>query len=607
MIHKRTWLLMGTALAALGYMLVFEVDREVAPVDAPELLPGFSAAKVDAIEIEFQGTNVLKIARDQTQWTLHEPIRYPAMAEGPAFLLNVIEHLQPSGFVSGVKENGLATYGLAPPRAVLRFGLVETATPTELHLGSLTPLEDMVYARVPGQPGVFLLPKDFQRAVPRLATFWRDPYLIQLGDRRLDADTLSIRSGPRQLVLQQNSTNATWVVAQPAPAKLGDKERIEQVLVNLWNWQVVGFVSDDPKIDLEPFGLHSPVAELTLGQGTNRLATLQFGNSPTNQPGYVYARILNHTNVVIVPKPGLDDLRSDPWAFCDHRLATPIAPSELERIEVAAADSFTLGQSTNGVWRLTAPTSLPADQALVMDMLRNILATKAAELKRELVADFSEFGLLEPTAQYTLRTRGGTNRIQTQLTFGANASPTGDKLYVRRAEIDSVYVVTSAMRQRLPSYSYKLRDRRYWSFQPNEVTKVTVVDGDKTTILQRNNAGKWTRPGRALTGNEISQIEIGIGMLGRFTVVDWTARGQDKLAGYDILAEKKSLTLELLRGGQAVSRKIQFGRNSPRQHVYAFATDPLEQEPVVFEFPGNAFQGCELGLFSLAMDPPPEK
>ena len=38
--------------------------------------------------------------------------------------------------------------------------------------------------------------------------------------------------------------------------------QIEQMLVNVWNWQVFGFVSDDPKIDLEQFGLHSPVAEL---------------------------------------------------------------------------------------------------------------------------------------------------------------------------------------------------------------------------------------------------------------------------------------------------------------------------------------------------------
>ena len=598
---------MGTALAAVAYTLLFEVDRDRAPVETPEFLPGFAAAKVDSIQIQFQGTNILTVAREQARWNLLEPIRYPAMAEGPEFLLNIIAKLQPVGYVAEDEIN-LTESGLDPPRAVLRLGRsTENGGNAELHLGSLTPMEESVYARVPSRPGVFVLPKDFMRAVPRFANFWRNPDLVIIGEQWLDADTISIRSGTRRMVLQHQATNRTWQVTQPAPAKLGDKERIEQMLVNLRNWQVIQFVTDNPKADLQPFGLHSPVAELALGIGTNRLATIQFGNSPTNQPGFVFARILNHTNIVVTAKPLLDDLRSDPWEFCDHRLAQPIGPSEFERIEVAAADRFALAQSTNGVWRLAAPTSLPADQDLVMNLLRNLMTTEATELKRELVADFSEFGLAEPSAQYTLRTRGGTNRIQTQLTFGANASPAGDQLFVRRADIDSVYVVDAAMRQRLPSYAYELRDRALWSFRPTEVTKVTVVDGDKTTTLQRNNAGQWTRPGRNLNATEISQIEIAIGMLGRLKAVDWTTRGQDKLAAYDIIAKKKSLMLELVRGDQAVTRKIQFGRNSPRQHVYAFATDPLGQEPVVFEFPGNAFQGCELGLFSLAMEPPPKK
>ena len=78
----------------------------------------------------------------------------------------------------------------------------------------------------------------------------------------------------------------------------------------------------------------------------------------------------------------------------------------------------------------------------------------------------------------------------------------------------------------------------------------------------------------------------------------------DELAGFEILSKKKSLTLELVRAGKSLTRKIQFGRKSEKENTYAFATDPLDQEPVVFEFPGNTMQACEIGLFPLAKPPP---
>ena len=607
MIRKKTWWLMGMALLAMVYTIVFEIDQQEPEPRMPEFLSWFNARKVTAIDLQIQGTNILKIVRKKERWTLQYPVHYPGIAEGPEFLLHVLELLQPVEYLAMDKNRvnpNYSSYGLDPPRVVLSFGLGDSGPPLELHIGSPTPLEDTVYARTPDKPGLYILPKDFLRAIPVVADIWRNSNLVHLGEKRLDADTISIRSGPRHVTLQRNSTNGLWQVIQPAPTKRGDKVRIEQMLANIWNWQVVGFVSDDPQIDLEPYGLHSPEAELALGQGTNHLAVVQFGNSPTNQPNYVFARILNHTNIVVVPKPWLNDLRSPIWEFCNHRMADVIGPSNLARIEVKAGDSFILNQNTNGVWRLTTPASLPADEELVRGLLKNLHRLEALELEREVVADFSKFGLLDPSASYTLRTRGGTNVIHTRITFGAFASDTNDRLYARRIDEDSVYVVTNSARQSLPSYSYELRDRSLWNFLPREVTKILIEDGEKATTLQRNNTGRWTHPGRQLAENELRDIKTALSFMGQFRVVDWTARGADKLATYDILSKQKSLTFSLLKNGETVERKIQFGRSSQRQQPYAFATDPLKQEAVVFEFPANIFQLCEIGLFPLTSTPP---
>ena len=43
------------------------------------------------------------------------------------------------------------------------------------------------------------------------------------------------------------------------------------------------FVTDDPQVELDQFGLQPPAAELIFGQGTNDLLTVQFGKATSNE------------------------------------------------------------------------------------------------------------------------------------------------------------------------------------------------------------------------------------------------------------------------------------------------------------------------------------
>jgi hypothetical protein len=90
-------------------------------------------------------------------------------------------------------------------------------------------------------------------------------------------------------------------------------------------------------------------------------------------------------------------------------------------------------------------------------------------------------------------------------------------------------------------------------------------------------------------------------------VAAWTSQGADKLATYAILQRKKSVALEIKRNGKTFTRKVQFGKQSPSLNFYAYATDPLEQEPVVFEFPLNTYNACEIILFPLLATKPLEQ
>ena len=597
MIRKDTAWLMAIAVFAVGYLLLFEREHAEEAPTVPTLVTAFDPSKIQAIEITYNGTNTIRAAQSGEQWHLERPLPYPAMPEGPNKLISELRALTPLNYreTMGSPEE----FGFAPPRVAIR--LEQPDQDIELLLGDFTPLEDKIYARTTGRLGVFTVSRQLLNFLPFTANSWRDQHLLHLSRaNQLEVNHIHIKSGPRQLTLQQ-STNEIWHISQPQPAKRANQTRITKTLINLWNWNVVDFISDDPKVDLQPYGLQSPEAELILSRGTNRLAAVQFGHSPTNQPGMVYARLLQHTNVVIIPKPWLTDLRAPVWDYSDHHLVDSFDPGaeSLQRINISAGDSFNLEQSTNGMWQISSPSKLPADEELVFALLGRLRNMKAVSREREVVGDFSAFGLAQPTAQYTLLQRGGTNAILGQISFGAPAGETSEELFARRFDEDSVYRVRAVERQLLPAYSYQLRQRRFWDFPANAVTKITLIQGEQSLELLRNQDGEWTRTGQSLTKDQREKIPTALGALGRLQAARWTARGADKLATYEIIQRKKSITLELQHNGQTLTRKIQFGKQSELFNYFAFATDPLEQEAVVFECPLNTYNACEIILFPL--------
>ena len=295
-------------------------------------------------------------------------------------------------------------------------------------------------------------------------------------------------------------------------------------------------------------------------------------------------------------------MRLPAWYWCDHRLVGAIEFADVASIEIKAGEKIILKRSNHGTWRVTQPVALPADSVLVeQHLLNNVIQLQADKLEAEVVGDFSKYGLTEPSASYTLRTRGGTNAIHTQITFGTG---TEGGFFARRRDEGFVYVVGENARRALPSYAYELRERRLWSFLANEVAKITVVNGDRSTVLQRNSSGVWTRPGQQLTPVDLRALPLQLSLLGKMRAEAWTASGPDKLSVYGIIEKRQSITLELLREGKVVERKIQFGKRSPNGHYYAVATDPLDQGVVVFEFSGNIYQGLGAGLFPMALPQP---
>ena len=202
MIRKDTAWLMAIAVFAIGYLLLFEREHiEEAPT-IPVLLKAFDPGNIESIEITYNGTNTIRTARSGGQWHLEHPLPYPAMPEGPNKLISELRALTPLNYRKSMGSP--EEFGFAPPRVVIR--LEQPGQDIELQLGDFTPLEDKLYARTPGQSGVFTVNRQFLNYLPFTANFWRDQHLLHLNrSNQLEVDHIQIKSGPRQLTLQQTT------------------------------------------------------------------------------------------------------------------------------------------------------------------------------------------------------------------------------------------------------------------------------------------------------------------------------------------------------------------------------------------------------------------
>ena len=125
---------------------------------------------------------------------------------------------------------------------------------------------DQVFVQVVGVEGVYVVDAGFLQYLPRTPDDWRSTALVDL--RGLTPDRLVVTNGAKVFELRRDGTNKLWRMTYPLQAR-ANNAKIEELLQMLQNVRVSQFVPDDPKLDLETFGLRPPELEVALSQGTN--------------------------------------------------------------------------------------------------------------------------------------------------------------------------------------------------------------------------------------------------------------------------------------------------------------------------------------------------
>lgn len=593
---KSTWV--WFTIAAVLLAAVFGVEKYWCqpPPGLVALLPEFRTRAITSVQFAPSGQLEIRADRTNGTWQLVKPIHYPAQAAAVDTLLQALERLAPAYTIP-------ATELRTRKNADVEFGFHQRNTLTlhtgdfrqQLIIGARTAHGDQLYVQVVGAESVFVVDARLLQLLPGHVDDWRDTGLVDL--RNLLFDHLVISNAAIVLHLKQESTNAPWRLTNPLSAR-ADNFRLMELLQQLHTTRVTGFVTDDPRGDLDSYGFTTPELELALMHGTNTVTAVQFGKSPTNDSTLVYARRSGFPTVVTVARQAIEPWFAPLEKFRDPYLITRQRP--VDEIEVRGPDHYVLQRVSTNAWKL-ADSDLPVDAGFVAQMLVAFVAAPIVEFKDSITeADLPRYGLTEPARVIKLRGKpapGTTNSLIAELAFGqVNAN---DRVaYVRRADENPVYAISLADHARLSVAPWQLRDRRIWRFSETNVVRVLVRQENRVVDVRRLGENSWTFAAGSQGILNSGAVEEAVRRFGELDSAGWLSREEADREKYGFLPHPLTVTFELKDGTKHV---VEFGGQSVDN--YPFAAVKLGAETWIFECPLVSFELLKFALLRAGSNP----
>jgi hypothetical protein len=566
----------GVLAAFIGFVERPLREARLAIADT-RVFPMLQPSSISAVEVQIPGRAVLRVERTNATWELTKPLRRPAEAFWITTLLTNLAALRWEDRLKSSEFDGLPEtmreFGLSEPRATLSLHLGKGML--QLLIGTNSAAGDQVYVRQAGAGDVYLVSPDLLRFIPGDAATWRSRRLFP--GNFTDVTRVQVRSATGLVELERPGTNGAWRMTSPWNAR-ADNGRI-LAAIDSWRTNFIRRFAADGVTDLQPFGLQAPALEVLVGSGPRLDRGLSFGAATTNVPPLVHASQPGVDSVFLVPVDAMSAWRGLPKDFLDRRIVDA-KPLDIRAVEVSGGGrpKVRVAVDATGAWTIAGSGSLKADTGLLGDAFA-ILTSDNTELEKAIVTDFKPYGLDQPLLEYeiTVATSAGTNRI-VDAQFGVG---TNGVFYVHRADEDAVKIIAPADFLRLPQSAWQFKDRRLWSFKPEDVVSVTVRQKGTTRKLVRAGPGDWRVDKGAADIINPFGVEEAVTRLGNLQAEFWTQQADDRSRkDYGFDAEDYTLTIELKSGPLP---PLALGGPSPYHNPYAMTV--VNGVPMVFEFP----------------------
>jgi hypothetical protein len=297
----------------------------------------------------------------------------------------------------------------------------------------------------------------------------------------------------------------------------------------------------------------------------------------------VFAKLYDQNQIFRVAKDTLGEWRSSHTNFIDRRLVD-LSRNGVKQIDVRGENAFSL-QRDNGFWKMSGVTNVPVDSELVREVLA-LLGSVQVNIEKDVVTDFTPFGLEPPALEYTLKSASSANPVVAQIHFGTNQP---GKVFVRRLDefSDTVNSIQLEEYNYLPRAAWQFRDRQIWKFSSNEVVSITVQQKSAARKIIRNARGEWSiAPGSQGVINPFT-LDEALFRLGDLKAVFWVSPDEKNPEQFGFKEADHKISIELQRGGKIETLSLEFGAYSEFGTRYTAMMSNGAR--MIFEFPWPLF------------------
>ena len=379
----RSFLILLVVALGLGAYIYF-VESERTPssdvVVAKDKVFTIDDATLEEIEVKAATGEVTALRKVNGLWTIVRPEELKADTSEVGSLISSLETLEIQRVVSDNPPNA-GEFGLEPARISVGIKKAGEATPARLQLGRKTPTGSDVYARLEGQPRVFLISGFVEDSLNKTTFGLQDKTALQFERDVVDAISVDA-TGSQALAFAKKGDD--WRFTRPYDAK-ADAATIDGMIGRVATARMTSIEAKDGTADLKKYGLDKPQATVTIGSGSSA-ARLAFGakKDDTN----LYARDLSRPLVFTVEPALLEEFKKKPEdlrrkdvfefrSFSAVGAALTVGGVVYEFEKQKGAKPADPNAPVPDVWKLIKPAAKDVDQTKLADLLTTLSSLRA--------------------------------------------------------------------------------------------------------------------------------------------------------------------------------------------------------------------------------------
>ncbi len=260
---KKTLFWFIVLITLSGAFFFFDKKEEAVKQLKEEQLKLLPTAVKDILEFRInyiKENRQIKLVREKDGWQLVQPLSAKGDSKAIEKLLtNVVTSRKDAVLFEKVEHTKLVELGLGDPE--VEVGVKSANGEIVIVFGERGPTNNVAYAMFKGRPEVYRVHSDLKKDVSKDAYALRDKTILDFDPAKLRRLEI-VKKGMSRVVIVQNQSK--WNMLEPVKG-IASMAKVLEYLYAIKNGEIKVFADENPT-DLAPYGLTSPMLQLTIFQ-----------------------------------------------------------------------------------------------------------------------------------------------------------------------------------------------------------------------------------------------------------------------------------------------------------------------------------------------------